>query len=89
MNYTDMFEESWLYKEGVAAGLAKSEAKGVLIGKRGAIAVALQKRFPAEAFPDLDRIENPADLDAIFLTAMDARSAAEIRAAIEAALSVH
>lgn len=82
---TDLFEESWLYKDGVAAGEAKGEAKG----RRGALTLFLQKRFPGEAFPELDRIERPETLDAILLTAIDAHSAAEIRAAIEAALPVH
>ena len=82
---TDLFEESWLYKDGVAAGQAKGEAKG----RRGALTLFLQKRFPGEAFPELDRIERPETLDAILLTAIDAHSAAEIRAAIEAALPVH
>jgi hypothetical protein len=42
-----------------------------------------------KVFPELDRIDRWEALDTILVTAIDAHSAAEIRAAIEAALPVH
>lgn len=86
---TDLFEESWLYKDGVAAGELKGRVEGEAAGKRMTLSLVLQKRFPNEAFPELNRIASPEIFDALVLDLFDALTAAETRAAIEAALPVH
>ena len=94
---TDLFVESWLYQDGLAAGEAKGEArgeakgeaKGQLDGKRSSVRLALHKKFPAlAASTDLNQIRSSEVLDNLLLAIMDARDADDARAALEAALRV-
>jgi hypothetical protein len=83
----DSFTESWLYKEGEAAGRAKVEAKGEAKGKREFLLLALNHKFPAlESPPEISQIDSSEELDQLLVAILKAQNADEARAAIRAAL---
>jgi hypothetical protein len=91
---TDLFTESWLYKDGLAAGevkgKAEGKAEGLIDGKRAALRLALKKRFPAmEPPPEIDQVERSEALDELLLAILDAQSVDDARAAVQTALRVN
>jgi len=91
---TDLFRESWLYQdgkaEGKAEGEAKGEAKGLLMGKRQALRLAWNQRFPGSGeLPELDRIDQSDALDLLLVAVLEAQNADQARAAILAAVRPH
>ena len=91
----DLFVETWLYKEGFAAGFAegvvegKAEAKarGILNGKRQALWLVLNHRFPTiGGAPEIDRVGWSEALDKLLLAILEAETAGDAQAAIQAAL---
>jgi hypothetical protein len=87
---TELFVDSWLYKDGVAAGEVKGKAEGELSGKRAMVRLALQGKFPSfGTIPEIDRIDLPEALDHLMLAILNTQSVEEVRAAIQTALRVN
>jgi predicted transposase YdaD len=91
---TDLFTESWLYKDGEAAGRAagraEGEAKGEAKGKRASLLLALKHKFPAIAPPpEISQIDSSEELDQLLVAILEAHNADEARAAIQAAVRVN
>ena len=93
---TDAFKVSWLYQEGLeegraegkAVGKAEGEAQGIAKGKSDAIRLAIQQKFPSFGLiAELDQVERPEALDGLLLAVLEARSPAEARSALLAALN--
>ncbi|MBS1826037.1 MAG: Rpn family recombination-promoting nuclease/putative transposase [Acidobacteria bacterium] len=84
---TDLFTDSWLYKDGKAEGEAIGEAKGKLEGQREDLRTAFQLRFPEAPLPP--EIETLTNLDAIqqaFRAVLQARASHEAITAIQQAV---
>ena len=80
----DIFEDTWLYKEGQAEG----KAEGLLAGKRDAIRLAAHSRFPSLGeLIELEAIDDGSTLNDLLLLVLRAQSGNEITAAIQAACS--
>lgn len=79
---TELFTDTWLYKDGVKAG--RKEAK--LEAKREALRVALDTLFPelGEA-AEFDQISSPKALDRLLVAVLKAKTVDEVRSAITAA----
>ena len=78
---TELFVDTWWYKDGLAAGKAD--------GTRAALLTVLNKKFPDTGpVPELDRIADPATLDSLLSKLLDAATADEFRAAVAAALTI-
>jgi hypothetical protein len=76
-----LWENSWTYRQTVEQGIAKGEAKGLLV-MRESIEDIVQARFPALLTLTKNRIEKVTDLEKlrqISLTISTARSAREVK----------
>lgn len=79
----DIFEDSCQYQEGEAKGEARGKAEGLIAGKRDAIRLALDSRFPgADATADLDRIFQPEALNQALVAVLRAETRQEALEAI-------
>ena len=88
---TDLFTDTWLYKEGVAAGekadMEKGIEQGIEQGMRAAVNNAIKTRFPAfAALPELDRISSCEILDRLHSAVCAAQTPEEVRLAVQNAL---
>jgi hypothetical protein len=80
---TELFTESWLYQDGKSQG----KAEGLLAGKRAALHLAMNKRFPhLIEVSALDSIDRSEVLDTLLLAILEAQTDGEARAAVEDAL---
>lgn len=87
---TDLFTDSWLYKDGVAEGEAKGRAEGETTALRKSVRAVLTNRFPdLGTLPEIDGIDHPEVLNRLLLAILDSKTADDARAAVEAALRVN
>jgi len=85
---TDLFVDSWLYKDGVAAGKAEGKAEGEVEGKRGSVRSVLRRRFPELAeLPEIEQIASCDAIDQLLLAVIDARTPDEVYLAVRTTLS--
>ena len=88
---TDLFTDSWLYQEGVAAGLAiakaEAEAEGFASGIRHSLRILVNMRFPElGTLPEIDQIASPEVLLELVPAIASAQTADDFRSALQAAI---
>jgi hypothetical protein len=87
---TELFKDTWLYKDGVKAGRKQGKAEGKLEGRRDALRLQVSAKFPAIGeLPDIDHVASTAALDELLLAILKAQSEDDVRAALQAALRVN
>lgn len=83
---TDLFTDSWLYKDGKAEGEAIGEAKGKLEGKLEDLRTAFQLRFPEASLPpEIETLSNLDTVQQAFRAVLQAANAAEATEAVRQA----
>lgn len=79
----EIFEVSWLFKEGQAKGRQEGRQEATLDSLRHAVRLAAESRFPSVGpLKELDQVTSPQDLEALLRAAVQARSAQAVRVAI-------
>jgi hypothetical protein len=87
---TELFVDTWLYKDGVKAGKVEGKAEGKVEGEREAVRTLLSARFPSLLpMPELDRIASTQALKQVLLAVADAKTEDDVHIAVEAALCVN
>jgi hypothetical protein len=87
---TELFKDTWLYKDGVKAGRKQGKAEGQLEGKREMLRKTLRAKFPAvRELPEIDQVVTAGVFDDLLLAIFNAKGEDDVRAAIQAAIRVN